>query len=39
LLIVDEVGYMPVDTHRANLFFQAVEPKKAPLRFLLGEPF
>ena len=24
LLIVDELGYMPIDTHRGNLFFQMV---------------
>ena len=24
LLVVDELGYMPMDTHRANLFFQLV---------------
>jgi DNA replication protein DnaC len=27
LLVVDERGYLPMDSHRANLFFQLVRPR------------
>lgn len=28
LLIIDELGYMPIDTHRGNLFFQMVSRRE-----------
>lgn len=41
LLIVDELGYLPMDSRRANLFFQlvAVRYTKAPLLITSNVPF
>ena len=41
LLIVDELGYMPIDTHRSNLFFQMVSRRyeKASIILTTNKPF
>lgn len=41
LLIIDELGYMPVDTHRSNLFFQVVSRRyeKGAIILTTNKPF
>jgi DNA replication protein DnaC len=41
LLIIDELGYMPVDTHRSNLFFQVVSRRyeKGAIILSTNKPF
>jgi DNA replication protein DnaC len=41
LLIVDELGYMPIDTHKANLFFQLVSRRyeKGSIVLNTNKPF
>lgn len=41
LIIVDELGYMPIDTHRSNLFFQMVSRRyeKGSIILTTNKPF
>jgi DNA replication protein DnaC len=41
LLIIDELGYMPIDTHRSNLFFQVVSRRyeKGAIILTTNKPF
>ena len=41
LLIVDEIGYIPIDRHGANLFFQLISRRyeKGPMILTSNQPF